>query len=204
MLESIRWHGASSFAILNGIHIYINPRRIVRPDRPADVILIGSGHYDHCSESDIDKLRGEHTCVITSESAVGHVQGNVVLRPWQSSAVGSAGIKGVPLFRADGTPDLSGDLGFVISTSRYDIYYTGRTEALPESFALRPDIVILPISGDRAISDAAARALRGMQARWIVPYGWDINGTTRTGIAAAQVFAGAFSADQVVILDPTP
>jgi hypothetical protein len=194
MLETIRWHGAGSIALLNGLHIYINPRRVARPNRPADAILIGSGQYDHCSPADIDKLRGEHTRIIISESVAAHIPGAQILRPWQSTALGSACIKGVPV-------DTPGDLGFIVSSARYDIYYTGRTSTLPTCTALHPDMVILPIDGDHAVEDL--RTLRAMHPRWIVPYGWDANGISRAGRARAHAFAGQFSPDQVVILDPT-
>ncbi len=193
MLETIHWHGAGSIALLNGLHIYINPRRVARPSRPADAILIGSAQYDHCSPADIDKLRGEHTRLIVSESAAALLPGAEVLRPWQSTTLGSACIKGVPV-------DAPGDLGFIVSSARYDVYYTGRTTALPTCTALHPDVIILPIDGDHALNDLSA--LHTMRPRWIVPYGWDANGVSRAGRARAQAFAGHFAPEQVVILDP--
>lgn len=204
MLETIRWHGAGSFAILNGTHIYINPRKIVRPERPADVILISSGQYDHCSQADIDKLRGDDTRIIASPSAANMIAADVVLRPYQSTSTARACIKAMPIYRATGLPDESGDLGFVISTSKYDVYYTGRTNALPDAKTLHADIVIMPISGENTPShDSAAAALRDMRARWVVPYGW--SGVGRAVRAEAQSFATLLDPSvEVLVLEPNP
>ncbi|MCK6578187.1 MAG: MBL fold metallo-hydrolase [Anaerolineae bacterium] len=205
MLESLRWHGAASFAILNNVHIYINPRRIVRPERPADIILISSSRYDFCSASDIDKLRGEQTRLFVSPSAQTSVEGGIMLRAWQSAMTDRACIKAIPIYRADGAASDSGDVGFVISTRQHDIYYTGRTEALPDSASVRPDIIILPIGGAEGgmSSAAASAALRQMRPRWVVPYGWQSVG--RAGRAEAQEFASLLDpAQEVVILDPNP
>lgn len=204
MLDMIRWHGGASFAILNGTHIYINPRRIVRPDRPADIIIIGSGHYEHCSSADIDKIRAPHTLIVASPSAANHIDANVVLRPFQSTSLGRACVKGVPLYQSNGMPDPSGDLGFVVSTSLYDIYYTGQTSALPEASSLHPDVVIMPITGANSLNhDTAAAAVRQMRPRWVIPFGWNTVG--RTGRVEAQSFASVLgTASEVITLDPNP
>ncbi|MBL8131975.1 MAG: MBL fold metallo-hydrolase [Anaerolineae bacterium] len=204
MLESIRWHGAASFAILNDVHIYINPRRIVRPERPADIILISSSSYDCCSASDIDKLRGEQTRLFVSPSAQALVEGGTMLRAWQSATTDRACIKAVPIYRADGAANDSGDVGFVISTRQHDVYYAGKTEALPDSASVRPDIIILPIGAEGGMSSAAASAaLRQMRPRWVIPYGWQ--GVGRAGRAEAQEFADTLDpAQQAIILDPNP
>lgn len=200
MLDNIRWHGSASFALLNGTHIYINPRRITRPERPADIILIGSAQYDHCSPADIEKLRGSNTLIVGSPSAAAQIGAQITLRPWQSTCIGSVCVQGIPILTADGKDDASGDLGFVISTSRYDIYYTGQTAALPHSGALHPDIIIIPIGGTTNLSQSA---MDQMHPRWIVPFGW--NGVGRAGIAEAQGFATRFAnAAEVVVLEPNP
>ncbi|MBK8026318.1 MAG: MBL fold metallo-hydrolase [Chloroflexi bacterium] len=205
MLETIRWHGAASFALLNGVHVYINPRRVARPERPADLILISSSQYDHCSLADIDKLRGEQTRIIVGPSAAEAVTGEVVvLRPWQSTSAERACVKALPVYRADGRPDESGDVGFVISTHLYDVYYTGRTAALPDTSSTRPDVIILPIgSASEMSAEQTVAALKQMRPRWVVPYGWQ--GVGRTGRAEVQEFASLLDpSQQVVTLEPNP
>ncbi|HVU11976.1 MAG TPA: MBL fold metallo-hydrolase [Phototrophicaceae bacterium] len=189
MIDQIQWLGHGSFVILGDPLIYINPRRVARVARPADAILIGSDHYEYCSQADIAKLRGPNTQVIVSAQAAKHVENSTVLRPWQSISVGRACIKGIPAYTPHlGSPD-EGGLGFVISVNFFDIYYAGHTGIIPEMASLRPDIAILPIDGSGTMSASeAAQVVAQMRPKWVIPCNWgfSISGTNRVD---AQIFA---------------
>ena len=200
MIEQVKWLGHGSFVIDSDPLIYINPWRVARVSRPADVILIGHEHYAYCSPADIAKLRGPNTQVIASRRAAEHLDDCTVLRPWQSIAVGRACIKGIPAYVPEhGTPD-DGRLGFVISVNYFDIYYAGHTGFTPEMKSLQPDIAILPIDGEGTMSASeAAQAIMQMHPRWAIPCNWGFNasGTNRVD---AQIFASEVGASSKVIL----
>lgn len=202
MIEQVKWLGHGSFVIDSDPLIYINPWRVARVSRPADVILIGHEHYAYCSPADIAKLRGPNTQVIASSRAAEHLDGCAVLRPWQSIAVGRACIKGIPAYTPEhGTPD-DGRLGFVISVNYFDIYYAGHTGLTPEMKSLQPDIAILPIDGEGTMSASeAALAILQMHPRWAIPCNWGFNasGTNRVD---AQIFATEVGASAQVVLPP--
>ncbi len=205
MLEHIHWLGAGGFAILGTTHIYINPRRIARPPRPADVILIGHSSYEFCSTADIDKLRNNDTIVITSPSASTQTNAKVVLRPWQSTAAGQACVKGMPIVAPSNgayKDSSSGDLGFVISTQLYDIYYTGQTSSLASATSLRPDIMIVPIDDANGLTTSElTSALREMRPRWVIPFRWSIGRrVTHYDVDALSRELG--SATEIVLLEP--
>ncbi len=203
MIDQIQWQGHGSFAILGDPLIYINPRRVTRIARPADVILVGHDHYEYCSQADIEKLRGPQTLVIASASAARHIENCTVLRPWQSIGVGRACIKGIPAYSPRLGNMESGGLGFVISVNYFDIYYAGHTGVIPEMATLHPDIAILPIDGNGTMtaSEAAAVAVQ-MSPKWVIPCNWGFSasGTNRVD---AQIFAREVGASAQVVL-PTP
>jgi L-ascorbate metabolism protein UlaG (beta-lactamase superfamily) len=200
MIEHIRWLGHGSFAIFSDPLIYINPWRVTRLSRPADLILIGHEHYEYCSPADIEKVRGPNTQIVASPRAAEHLDGCTVLRPWQSIAVGRACIKAIPAYSPRrGTPD-DGRIGFVISLNYFDIYYAGHTGMIPEMAALRPDIAILPIDGDTTMTASeAAQAAVQMRPRWAIPCNWGFSasGTNRVD---AQIFAREVGENIEVVL----
>lgn len=205
MIDHISWFGHGTFAITGTPLIYINPWRITRSDRPADIILVSHDHYDHCSLADIAKLRGEHTRVIGNERVAREIPDCEVLLPWQSIAVERACIKAVPAYSPD-DPRHSrqeGGLGFVISLNYYDIYYAGDTKLIPEMASIHPDIAILPIDGNGTLTPfEAALAIQQMRPRWAIPSNWSItsSGTNRVDAHVFQREVG--DAAEVVLLTP--
>ncbi len=173
MIERIQWLGYGSFNIQGPPLIYINPFRVPRGVFHADVILVSHDHYDQCSLADISKLRGPNTYVIGSESVAREIEDCIVLRPWQSLTVDRGCIKAVPAYspaRAKQHQEAVG-LGFIISVNFFDIYYAGDTQVIPEMERIRPDIAILPIGGDRALSVSdALHVVKVMRPRWVIPH----------------------------------
>lgn len=188
MIDQIQWLGHSTFAILGEPLIYINPWRVTRTSRPADVILISNEHYDYCSLADIEKLRGPNTQVIASPRAAAMIENCTVLRAWQSIGIGRACIKGIPAYSPrHGSVD--DGLGFVISVNYFDIYYAGHSGVIPEMASIHPDIAILPIDDNGTMSASeAAQVTTQMSPRWVIPCNWGFNasGTNRVD---AQIFA---------------
>jgi L-ascorbate metabolism protein UlaG (beta-lactamase superfamily) len=203
MIDRIQWLGHGGFIIQGSPLIYINPWRVVRSAHPADIILIGHDHYDHCSLVDIEKLRGPYTKVIGNERAAKEIEGCTVLRAWQSMIVDRACIKAVPAYSPDDWqhPPSDGGLGFVISMNLYDIYYAGDTRIIPEMASLHPDIAILPIDGRGTLDvDEAVQVVRQMRPRWVIPSNWGTSseGANRLDAMAFKREAELYS--EVVIL----
>lgn len=177
MIERIHWLGHGGFAILDTLQIYINPRRIARPAQPADIVLISHHDYALCSTVDIDKLRGERTQLIVSESAQRDLPDGTVLRPWQSISIGRACIKAVPAERG---------VGFVISMNYHDIYYAGDGGVIPEMSKIRADIALLPL--DKTFTaQQAAELVATMRPRYVIPYNGRGNATPMDALAFARM-----------------
>lgn len=202
MIERIQWLGHGSFLIQGPPIIYINPWRVVRKAFHADVILIGHHHYDHCSQADVEKLRGPHTIIVSNEKVASEIEGCTVLRPWQSISIERAGIKAVPAYSPNDLrhPREDGGLGFVISLEFYDIYYAGDTQKIEEMLLIHPDIAILPIDGQGTLTvDDAKEVVKQMRPRWVFPSNWDLTGDSATKADALALRAAVGDTAEVLI-----
>lgn len=169
-----------------------------------DLILIGHDHYDHCSQADVEKIRGEATIIIGNENVSNVISDTTIIRPWQSISHDKANIKAIPAYSPQDMrhPKTDNGLGFVISLDYYDIYYTGDTQIIPEMEFLHPDILLLPIDGHGRLSLHEACAVVDMlKPRWVIPYNWGQSGEEATSLDA-QAFKGRIGGLAEVLLLP--
>ncbi|MBZ0292490.1 MAG: MBL fold metallo-hydrolase [Anaerolineae bacterium] len=198
MIDRIQWLGHGSFLIQGPPLIYINPWRVPRTIFHADIILVSHDHYDHCSQADIEKLRGPDTIVISNDKVAQEIRDTTVLRPWQSLSVDRTSIKAVPAYSPNDWrhPQADGGLGFIISLNYYDIYYAGDTEIIPEMNAIKPDIAILPIDGNGTLSlEDAVEVVRMMRPQYAIPCNWGsaLEGATRLEALAFERQASEYA-----------
>ena len=207
MIDRIRWQGHGSFVIEGKPLIQIAPWRVVKSDKPPDVILIGHDHFDHCSPADIEKIRGENTIVIGSESAARVIPEVKVLREWQSISVERASITAIPAAtrRSARASTTDGRLGFLISLDLYDIYYVGESEVIPDVRHFMPDIILLPIDGYGRLSvEAGLELVDMMKPAWAIPYNWGSAGAEATELDAQSFRSRVTGATEVLLLPVNP
>ena len=203
MIDRIKWQGHGSFTIKGSPLIQIAPWRVVKHDRPPDIILIGHDRFDHCSPADVEKIRGENTVIIGSERVAELIDGATVLREWQSISVDRASIKAIPAYSPSDPRHLrdARGLGFVISLDLYDIYYVGDSEIVPGMEVLRPDIVLLPIDGFGRLSVVdALQLLEVLKPQYAIPYNWGGSGEEATTLDAQSFKASADGTSEVLLL----
>ena len=175
MLANIHWLGHASFLIDSALTLYIDPFRVPTSLPPADVILITHEHYDHFSLTDIERLSKKDTQIITNQRITEQLSDNhnvVTLRPWQSVNIGQANIKAIPAYTLDDYhPAVREDLGFVVALNRYDIYYAGDTDFVPDLRSLRCDIAILPVSAKEGLMtvEETVAFVKSLQPQVVIP-----------------------------------
>ncbi len=193
MIDSIQWLGFGGFVIQGSPLIYINPWRLSRVTFLADVILIGHGHYEHFSPSDIEKVRGPDTLILTNPYVAAQVPGAEVLREYQSRVIDRTRITALPAYSPDDPLHKreDGGLGFLISMNLYDIYYAGDTQITPEAQRIAPDVAILPIDGNGTMTvEDAAMFVREMRPRYVIPCNWGAGGVTQGDVERFKRLVG--------------
>ncbi|MFH0927463.1 MAG: MBL fold metallo-hydrolase [Candidatus Micrarchaeota archaeon] len=71
-------------------------------------------------------------------------------------------------------PQSAYPVGFVISSAKWKIYYSGTTYAFADMAKIRCDIAILPIAGSQCMDAfAAANACRDLRPKYAIPIGYE-------------------------------
>jgi L-ascorbate metabolism protein UlaG (beta-lactamase superfamily) len=168
----MHWLGHDTFRIDAGPTIYFDPYQI-KPGPTADIIFISHDHYDHCSPEDIAKIQGPETVIVTSQSCLKKLTGNVqVVAPGDSLTVKGISVRVVPSYNINKKfhPKKKGWLGFVIEINGVRVYHAGDTDLIPEMKDIQADIVLLPVSGTYVMTaEEAAEAALTIKPALAVP-----------------------------------
>lgn len=194
LLTRIHWLGHSSFRVggeegNSGPVIYFDPWRLPENQPPADVILISSADYDHCSPEDIAAIRQPDTILVSNKAATGIVGPDVtVLRAWQSITLKHGlTLRGVPAYNLNSTSHgkEDGGLGFVLTLPDHTaIYFAGHTGYIPEMKNIFCDVALLPVDGRQTMTaEEAARVVQELRPEFAIPmhYGTAAAGTRYDG-----------------------
>ena len=201
MTETLHWLGHSGFRIDGSKTVYIDPWKLPRGAKKADVILVTHEHFDHFSKDDIASISDSRTVIVTSAQVAGELKkakipcGRVMaLAPGGScDAVGIA-VRAVPSYNIgkEFHPKKAGKLGFIVTVDGTAIYHAGDTDLIPEMDSYKCDIALLPVSGTYVMTpEEAARAAAAIHPKVAVPmhYG-DIVGSDADAKAFADLLRG--------------
>ncbi len=174
----INWFGNSSFSIINGKTIFIDPYNI-KSSAKADIILITHSHYDHCSTADIDKVSKNGTIIIcpaSCQSKIARIKNKVHIQPIQQGQklkIQGMLIETAPAYNIKKPfhPKEEGWVGYVIHDEKI-IYHAGDTDFIPEmeSLAGKIDIALLPVGGNFTMNAReAAEAAKIIKPELAIP-----------------------------------
>jgi len=173
ILKKLSWLGHDCFKYSGPPVIYFDPYELRHSD-PADLILISHEHFDHCSPTDVTKVQGPDTVIVTNPAAAAQLSGKVViLRPGEQTTAAGLTIETVPAYNLNKEfhPQAAGHLGFIVTLDDgIRLYHAGDTDFIPEMKGLKVDIALLPVSGTYVMTAAeAAEAARAINPKIAIP-----------------------------------
>jgi len=210
MIENIHWLGHDSFRIDAEKTIYIDPWQLKNDPPPADIVLITHEHGDHCSPSDVAKIAGPETVIVTNAASAEKLKGRQgevrVVKPGDQLSVKGIPLEAVPAynlnkFRSPGKPfhpQETGHVGFIVTVGNQRIYHAGDTDNIPEMEGFEVDIALLPVSGTYVMTaEEAADAAQRIGPKVVIPmhYGAGVVGTR----ADAERFAKLYDGEAVIL-----
>jgi L-ascorbate metabolism protein UlaG (beta-lactamase superfamily) len=176
MSLEIQYYGHSSFSLIGGIVVYIDPLRLGQVEIGADFILISHSHSHHFSPVDIERIGVPNTRVIGPADVISQLvstKGKELL-PGKEILDTQVRIKGIPAYnrRSERHRKSLKGLGFIIEIQGKKIYYAGDTDNIAEMEDLGPiDVALLPVGGGSVMGYRdAAQAVKVIKPKLAIPY----------------------------------
>lgn len=179
----IHWYGHDTFVLEKGIKICIDPYRLTKA-LDADLILISHNHFDHLSMDDLKKFNMKNTIILTANECKEQLSNSdakqmLTLLPGEEKTVSGVKIKAVSAYNIDKInpdtkkpfhPKEDNKIGFVVTIEGTTIYHTGDSDFISEMIDLRPDVLLVPVSGTYVMTaKEAAKAVEKIKPKVAIP-----------------------------------
>ena len=156
MLDNIEVLCHSSIKIHNEKMIYIDPFKIDKNYKDADIIFVTHDHYDHYSEDDIDKITKDDTVIIAPEELLtkllrkGFRKDYIILvEPNKEYIVEGIKFETIPAYNTNKQfhPKENGWVGYIIEIKGIRYYIAGDTDITEENRKVKCDVAFVPVGG---------------------------------------------------------
>lgn len=156
MLTGIEVLCHSSIRINKHLIMYIDPFKINKEYKDADIIFCTHSHYDHFSEEDILKVKTDNTYIVITEDCLikamkmGFDESRIiVVEPGQKYEILGVTIETIPAYNTEKQyhSKESNWVGYILEINDIHYYIAGDTDITPEAKAVTCDVAFVPIGG---------------------------------------------------------
>lgn len=198
MLENIEVLCHSSIKINKGKVIYIDPFKINKDYKDADIIFITHDHYDHYSEEDIDKIKKENTIIVAPEELITNLLNKgfqkdciITVKPNKKYQVEGIEFETIPAYNINKQfhPKENEWVGYIIKLNGIKYYIAGDTDITEENKKVKCDVAFVPVGGTYTMdAKEAATLVNEIKPKIAVPihYG-SIVGTKEDAISFSKL-----------------
>lgn len=198
MLKNIEVLCHSSIKIKKDKIIYIDPFKIDKQCNDADIIFITHDHYDHYSETDIDKVIKNDTVIVVPEELLkkllkkGIKQNYIItVEPNNKYTVEKIKFETVPAYNIKKIfhPKENGWVGYIIEIENIRYYIAGDTDIIEENKRVKCDVAFVPVGGTYTMNfEEAANLINEIGPKIAIPihYG-SIVGTAQDAVEFSKL-----------------
>jgi len=179
----IRWYGHDTFTLEKEITICIDPYKLSKTIQ-ADLVLISHNHFDHLSLEDLKKISSRNTIIIAANECMSQISNisskeKIGIAPGEEKTINNIKVKAIPAYNIDKInpdtkkpfhPKEDKKIGFIITMQGTSIYHTGDSDLIPEMTDLKPDVLLIPVSGTYVMTaKEAANAVEKIKPKIAIP-----------------------------------
>jgi L-ascorbate metabolism protein UlaG (beta-lactamase superfamily) len=179
----IKWYGHDTFTIKNNVTVCIDPYKLTKP-LSADIILISHNHFDHLSEDDLSNITNQNTIIVAPNECISKLskiknKKIISILPNEEKTINDVKINAVPAYNINKInpdtkkpfhPKEDGKVGFIVTINGTSVYHTGDSDLIPEMTDLKPDILLIPVSGIYVMTPSeAANAVAKIKPKLAIP-----------------------------------
>ncbi len=177
-MDFVRWLGHASFLFdYEGKNIYIDPYKLKKPVKKADIIFVTHPHFDHLSPDDIKLIAKPSTKIFVPKDSVSKIPHKNVVGVEPNKEYEDSGVKiaTIPAYntakeRLSMHPKENKWVGYIIEMGGKRVYHAGDTDEVPEMNGLRVDLALLPMGGTYTMTtDEMINASKKIKAKNIAP-----------------------------------
>ena len=179
MLEGIEVLTHSSIRIAKKKKIYIDPFKIEKDYKDADLVLCTHSHYDHFSKEDITRVLKKDTIILVTEDVkkeamfLGIDPRNVIsVKPYEEYVYEGIVIQTIPAYNKhkEFHPKANKWVGYIIDIDGVKYYIAGDTDATKEAASVECDVAFLPVGGTYTMNylEAANLAIK-LNPQYVIP-----------------------------------
>jgi len=136
------------------------------------------------SLDDLKKISSNNTTIIAAKECMEQLtkissKEKIGLSPGQEKIINNIKIKAVPAYNIDKInpdthkpfhPKEDNKIGYVVSIGETSIYHTGDSDLIPEMNDLKPDVLLVPVSGTYVMTaKEAAKAVEKIKPKIAIP-----------------------------------
>ena len=179
MLENIEVLYHSSIRISKDKIIYIDPFKIDKNYKDADIIFITHDHYDHYSEEDIDKVIKENTIIVIPEEILTKLLRKgisenliVTVKPNEKYMVQGIKVETIPAYNINKNFHSKEKdwVGYIITINSTRYYIAGDTDVTEENKKVKCDVAFVPVGGTYTMNfKEAAQLVNKIKPKIAVP-----------------------------------
>lgn len=199
--NNIQWMGNAALRIIGTSNtIYFDPLSNVK-EAKADIILITHSHADHLSFDALYKLTSSNMIIIAPEP---YIESVTTLKPGEMRDINGITIEAVPAYTLVSSvhPRDKQWVGYIVTVDGIRIYVSGDTDRIPEMKAIKADIAILSIPGNRNAMDFAEGALASQDIMPKIAIPVHYVGVI-TDLRAGKIFKEMLEGKVEVVMKPT-
>jgi L-ascorbate metabolism protein UlaG (beta-lactamase superfamily) len=179
----IKWHGHDAFTLEKDIKICLDPFKLSKPI-DADIILISHEHFDHCSPKDLKNISSDKTTIVAAKECLNKLgdlkcKEKLGITPGEERTINGIKIKAINAYNINKInpdtkrpfhPKEDNKVGFLIDIKGTTIYHTVDSDLIPEMSDLRPDVLLIPVSGTYVMTAReAAQAVEKIKPKIAIP-----------------------------------